>query len=531
MGDNTCYTKEICDCYDDLVEEFESLGHWWGPNSDENYQITYQSLRAWWGSHGCVRCFLDAYERYYGKHEWTRKCLPSGDNFRMGNPEIVPKLESAIKKWKNPGSRLPDRYYCSDCAQPLRCGAMLHTSLSPAVGIGHTGWFYQVPKAWKNKSTVWLYNYPPDEDDSGVEPGDWRVGEKVWGPRIPLVTTGTAGREVSVKDDSRPGFVSDIRNYGYSAYKLLWSRDGNFEEAFLTALQWLNTPYIAFPIPVNNCNQATHAVLTAFGADLIPSSDDANFGAYTPGMYFDAIRVKAVYFPPPPPDTESFSAQSVMPAAAAKRAMKTSMKRMLTWHREATETARQELPPPCTPQATDNAEITDDFAPTGRRVARRALKEAQTVGVDAVYSLGPGSALHLTAHCPALESANEPPEEFGIPFTEDFLALEREFEARICGTCLQMVAAGPRIRKKLSTASGVAYFCHDRLRFDQAEGEREILYERITNHKRGYFSPCVSIHYRTPLPNGVVAKQVFKVKFTAREESELFADMLDALSV
>jgi len=525
MGGNTCYTRDICDCYDDLVDEFESLGNWWGPNGDA--PVTYLSLRTWWSNHGCIRCFLDAYERYYGTGEWRRVCLPSGNNYRMGNPEIVPKMQAAIKKWKDPGSRLPDRFYCGDCVQPLQCGSMLHTSLSPAVGIGHTGWFYQVPKAWKNKTVVWLYDYPPDGDDTGVDVGDWRVGEKVWGPHIPGVTSGNAGREVSVTDDSRPGFVTDIRNYGYAAYKLLWSRDGNFEEAFLTALQWLNTPYIPFPIPVNNCNQATHAVLSAFGADLIPSSDDKNFGMYTPGMYFDAIRVKAVYFPPAP-SSEGFSAQQVISEPAARKAMKKSLHGMLARHRKARETAHRNQPPPCTPATVENDQ--GAFSPGGSRSAKRARKEAESVGVDAVYTIGPRSALHLTMRCPALESANEEPEEFAVPFTEDFRSLEEEFEARICGTCLQMIAAGPRIKKTLPTKSGCIHFCNDRIRTEESKGEMEILHERMTDHKRARWSATITIYYRIPLPNGCVADRTFDLKFETAEDCDACAAELDFLS-
>jgi len=495
MGGNTCLTRDLCDCYDDLREEFDNAGFWLG--ADDEPQITYQTIRAWWDRHGCVRCFIDAWVKFHWTNDWVQKCIKNGDQYHLGNPEIVPQMKKAIEKWKNPGSRKPGRYYCEDCVRPLRCGAMLHTSLAPQVGIGHTGWFYQVPDVWKK---VWLYNYPPNEDNEGSDSGDWRVGEKVWG-----ALDNIAGREVSVKDDSRPGFVTDIRNNGYVAYKEVWSRDGNFEEAFLTGLQWLNTPYM---LVVNNCNQATHAVLTAFGADLIPSADDKNFGMYTPSQYFDFIRVPAVYFAP-------VSNSEATPSAPVRKAnpkvLQKTLQKMVTRHRQAVRESHQEQASRCSDCKSQSASLIGISSVRGKR---------EELGTDVVYLLEPGSALHLTLRCPALQSANLQPEEVGIPYAEDLRELEREFGGSVCGTCKRVLAAGERTKSVIGIRTGALEICGDRLRLNQSDGALEILYERITNQVNRWWSPAIAITYRTPLPNGVVASSTVDLTFETNDERD-----------
>jgi hypothetical protein len=378
-----------------------------------------------------------------------------GNKYRLSNPDALPQIAKAIQDWQNPGSRRSDRYYCENCVVPLPCGAALlqYATTKPLAGIlpgnGHVAWAYRIPTVWETED---LFNYPEGEAESG---GEWRVGEKV--------AIG-GGRDITITDARI--FYQDNQ---YTAWKGLWSRDGNFEEAFLTALRALETPFGM--LIVNNCNQAAHAVLTAFGADLIPSGDDFWKGTYLPGDYFDFIRVPPVYFGPDQPT----------PTPA---------------------------PPPGSP---------------GESLRASAMRQRdEPVGTDVVYRLGNRGSLHLTLACQALNAGATEPDEYGVPYTEDLHELAREFDGAICGTCLRLLKIGPRVVRSMPTKTGEMHFCRDRLRIGEPDTGIEILYERITDiHAKWLaFSPTAVVAFRIPLPNGVTAARTADIVFDTKEERD-----------
>ncbi len=294
-SNRVCHTSSACDRYYNAVAEFKKLGSWFGPESRKgDYEnLTPYSVRRWWNKHGCVRCFLNAWHKMYSTSEWQAECKPDGMGNRLSRTDIAIEIEKAIKAWTNPAKRKKGRYYCTKCVEPLSCGAALYQyMLSVPLNLisaeqGHTAWAYEVPTAWKRET---LYYYPENQENEENEAGgddnrNWRLGEK---------TIIRGGREISSRYAKQIYSVTD-----YRAWKGMRSPDGNFEEAFLTAWNALLDPYF---IVLNNCNQATHAVLSAFGAVGIPTWNSKWFGCYLPGIYFQAIEAEAEWFTPPAPD-------------------------------------------------------------------------------------------------------------------------------------------------------------------------------------------------------------------------------------
>lgn len=276
-----CQSADLCRRYRQAVEEFAGLGTWKGKGG-EDAELTPELLREWWGKHGCVRCFLKAWAKLNRKREWIAGCTPDGEVSRIDKPRVVAQIEKAIQSWKDPKTRRKDRYYCEKCTQPLHCGAALHkgyiSTVVPVEGMGHTAWAYEIPAVWRMES---LYQTPKEHfvgNPSNVWP--WRVGEKVL----------TGGREGTHYDPRE--FYED---YGYVEWKSLRSKDGNFEEAYLTGMERLRESYL----PMNNCNQATNSVLAAFGAEGIPAREYLNQKSYyVPGVYFRAIVAPTVKLHP-----------------------------------------------------------------------------------------------------------------------------------------------------------------------------------------------------------------------------------------
>ena len=227
-------------------------------------------IRAFWSTRGCLRCFLSAYAN----------CLPGGkwhprvdNNFTLLNPDVIPLIENAWERWRNPASRRPDRFYCVRCVVRLPCGVALHSQSGRS---GHVGWAYGVPPAWRSEA---LYQFPSGTQETAPH-GSWRAGEKALGAIVLA-----AGREVST-DDPRVFFSA----YGYVWWKQMWADDANFEEAFLTALQALRMNYMVI---VNNCNIAAHAVILAFGGKGAPRGRNFWKDRYIAADYFGLVDAPA----------------------------------------------------------------------------------------------------------------------------------------------------------------------------------------------------------------------------------------------
>lgn len=295
LAKTICSTPDSCGRYRWAVAEFNKLGSWLGPPgtnvefpNPKSPSLKFEPLvlRMWWEDHGCIRCFLKAWNKMNRTKEWVAGCESSGKEGHPSKPQVVLEIEKAIESWNSKNHKLPGKYYCSDCVETLDCGIALYKyGRKQRTEGGHTAWAYQIPTAWRNET---LYSYPADEDHGGGgdETGLWRVGEKV-------VRGG--GREITFSD-AREFY----RSNEFVAWKPLRALDGNFEEAFLVGWERLSSLYVPL---VNDCNQAAYAVLTAFGSAHIPSPKSPNGRFYIPSRYFAAVDANAEWFIPedPPP--------------------------------------------------------------------------------------------------------------------------------------------------------------------------------------------------------------------------------------
>ena len=472
-----CISRQQCAQYNSLARQFEALGAWFGPNDAGDGDISAASLRAWWTAHGCVRCFLKAYNKYYNSNDWDVACDPVGDRYRLSNPDVLPQLAKAIKDWRNPGSRRSDRFYCHDCTESLGAGVALFQIITnrvvAAVGAGanngHTAWAYRIPAVWQDEL---LPNTPPD-DSHAAATGEWRVGQK-------LVLGG--GNDMTCAEDASAYF----EDCEFTAYKPLTAPDGNFEEAFLTALEVLQEPYL---LALNNCNQAAHAVLTALGARGIPGGKGFWNNSYTPGDYFDAVNAPATYFKPYVADPEPLPLPKPLPPPPAGRKQ---------------PPAPRPVPAPAPPRAK----------------ARQQMRAA-SIGTDVIYRLGEGPTLHLTLACTALGSATSEPDEYGVEYTEDLAAVAADFGGTVCGTCLRILKGGPKLVCELPAGDGLVQFCHDRLIYSVDDGGTEVLFERITGRAAKWLTlgHVLTIAYRVPLEDGE-ANEVLEIGFADTAERD-----------
>ena len=478
-----CIDTVRCDRYDDLCVRFAQMGGWNGP-VDMKQELTADELRAWWDSHGCVRCWIEARDKMdHGK--WSRICKNIGpdqdgdDQYVMGNPQIVDEIAAAISNWMDPGCRKTGRFYCQPHVQLLRSGCTLWNQFP--LDAGHVGWFYALPKPWQTEPYFNNFWRIGDKDALNTSYGSWRT-----------ILDGGFECTPSLDDDSLESLQAELVAQEYSKMKLLWALDGNFEEAYLVAKKVIESMFS----PFNNCNTAAQAVLTAFGADLVPS-------AYLLGDYFAAIQVPAIDIPVP--GAGAWEMKSMSPTNA-KRSKRSKLSPVGGAARSDVCLAAQGR----------------GRARKGRRAAAAPAVDVDPPLVDAVYLTGPKSAVHLTLECPALDSAKGKREEYGIVDTDDLNQIAADFNAPVCGTCVRLMEASSRVVLEMEMKEGTLQFCHSRLRLLMPTGEIDLMFERITGYHRKVltFTPAVVVKYRIPLPEGVVAKREISLEFSSDEERD-----------
>jgi hypothetical protein len=479
--DRTCTTPDLCSRYTKAVDGFSKLGSWRGKTHEKLGfdQLDPKALRSWWDNHGCVRCFIRAYNKMHSTKEWTTACSPVGQDFKIDKPKVVPKIEAAIKEWIGLGrAKLRGRFYCSQCKESLDCGVALYkyeiTVLLQfdliAPEQGHTAWAYMKPTAWRNED---LYNLPEADGDPW---GDWRLGQKVFiGPKWFKKT----GQEIT-NQNARAYFESEQ----FSAWKALKAPDGNFEEAFLVALTSLNSYYLWV---TNNCNQATHAVLTAFGAIGIPGRRGypLSDNYYFPGLYFAAVDARADHFgeglEPPPEPLEP----------------------------------PHPLPPP----------------PSTRPAPDRPSPVPPPILPKAVHQLKRGGAVHLERSCPALPIGGRTVATFPIDAFRGPQSLLIEFNQEVCGLCVRRFhAAANSSFRELCAGKEINLYpeCVSVGRPDEPESERrEVPLIDIVRVNVRFRIPWTTgeplfLDHRVKLPNGIWVRTLVELKFESKGRRDEF---------
>lgn len=475
-----------CDQYKELFDEFNCLGSCFGPENVNGGELSSEDLRAWWDSHGCVRCWIEACDKKM-KGNWEPICKDIGnDEYVMGNPQIVQEMQTAINRWKDRSNRVRGRFYCVSHVKALKCGCTLFGKSRSYVG--HVGWVYAIPKPWRTE----FYTR------------EWMIGEE----------TATNGDEGPFDD-----LESTLLMQGYHKWKPLWSRDGNFEEAYLMSMELRAKGY---SLTDNNCNIAAHAVLTSFGADLIPSRDDAYFGLYPPGDYFNFIRVPAVDLDQQEPTNDRIKSSPARWRAARKA------------QRPEVPVLRQREAAPLRTGACAEMSAPTEVGARRRptRTAGRHMLPQELPLIEAVYIVESALAVHLTLACQALRAAASEPEEHGIVETDDLDDIAEKFGAPVCGTCLRLLAASTRIVWVVETKGGTLEFCHSRLRLLKVDREVDIMFERISGFRRKVvtFTPTAVVWYRIPLPGGIVATKRLDLPFhTVADRDQCLIELDKAL--
>jgi hypothetical protein len=226
---------ELYDRFAEIVKEWESA-----------QKAGHVALRQYWQRHGCVRCFHELHDDFWKPH-WDYK-----------------KVKKGLDRFADPTTRRADRFYCKRHTIPLDCGIALYPGTLAGL-VGHVGFAFSVPEVtwtsypeFKEAHTDWIVYSFGLTSGPGVGPGE---AERI----------NTANPMV------------EFEGVGYTAWKLLKSKDGNFEEALLRSMSWEKANYA---IIMQNCLDAAHDVLTAFGAEGLPLPR-----LHTPLSYFKQIMI------------------------------------------------------------------------------------------------------------------------------------------------------------------------------------------------------------------------------------------------